>query len=84
METESNVLFELKEEIRTNLFKKGNYLINRRKDTIILVLEDSLLDTFEGVIIASSDETIVGQVYGQFKTEDIEGLFVFVGSLIVE
>ena len=82
MKTESNVLFELM-VIRTNLFKKGNYLINRRRDTIILVLEDSLLNTFEGVIVASSDETIVvGQVYGQFQAEDIEGLFV--GSLIVE
>lgn len=83
MKTESNVLFELKEEIRTNLFKKGNYLINRRRDTIILVLEDSLLNTFEGVIVASSDETIVvGQVYGHFQAEDIEGFFV--GSIIVE
>jgi len=82
MKTESNVLFELM-EIRTNLFKKGNYLINRRRDTIILVLEDSLLNTFEGVIVASSDETIVvGQVYGHFQAEDIEGLFV--GSIIVE
>lgn len=83
MKTGSNVLFELKEEIRTNLFKKGNYLINRRRDTIILVLKDSLFDTFEGVIVASSDENlVVGHVYGYFQAEDIEGLFV--GSLIVE